>query len=153
MRPATGNKEDRRARSEWVTRNVSLLDVRLSKLNAELKNPAPAMPLQTEDSFGRVEWDLRHGLLIYYLSYGFTARDRNKRVVWEASFVLSLSFRVPSDFEIDDDVLRDFGAVAVVEIAHPYARELIHQVTGRMRVPALILEVLPARREDQVSRP
>lgn len=143
-----GKAEERRLRelSNQISRELSLTDIRLRKVNAELKNAAPAFPLETVASLVTTEFERPARLVIYDISYEFSAHDRHREHVWEASFTLSLSFR-SNDITLNDESLKAFGAYGVVEIAHPYARELIHHLTARMRVPSFILEVLPTPRD------
>ncbi len=147
--------DDPRDLSDWVIRNVSLKDVRLSKLTAELKDAAPALPLDTTAALVGTRYDHLPTLAVYYLSYEFSAKDAKKRTVWEASFTLTVSFTVADnvDVEMTDRALQAFGAVGVVEIAHPYVRELLHHVTGRMNVPAFVLEVIPPSWERTHRQP
>jgi preprotein translocase subunit SecB len=132
--------------SKQVIRQLSITDIRLSKLDAALKNAAPVLPLNTNASLVNTEFERPQGLVIYHLSYKFETTDGSGNSVWRVDFTLSLSFRPRSKAikgeSITDRALQAFGKQDILEIAHPYARELVHQMTARMRVPAFILEVL-----------
>jgi len=139
---------ERRSLSDWLTHNVSLADVRLTKLSAELLSAAPALPLEVSASLVSPQLERPSQLAVYFLGYEFSAQDRKRQPVWRASFTLNISFRLKiDDKEVDDKALKAFGSLGVVEIAHPYARELIHHITARMSVPPFILEVLPPIRK------
>jgi preprotein translocase subunit SecB len=143
MTNSTKEVDQRQQRlSDDVAARMSFEDIRLSKIAAELKNAAPQLPLNTTVSLVSRVFERPPRLAVYHLSYVFAATDQNQKPAWETSFTLSLSFRL-NDRKISDEALREFGLRGVVEIAHPYARELVHHITARMRVPAFILEVLP----------
>src|SRR5262245_13123732 len=122
--------------SKQTANSLTLVDIRLNKISAELHNAAPILPLQTEAELERPEYERPNNrLVVYYLAYRFSAKDRQGRPVWDAAFTLSVSFRVKSGVkDVQDRALKVFGESGVIEIAHPYVRELMHHVTGRMNV-------------------
>lgn len=135
--------EDRqRSLSDQVAQHTSLTDIRVSTLEAELENAAPSGPVKTEASIAGTEFTRSSRVVAYALSYGFAARDQDNTQVWKVRFTLVLTFRMYGG-DLSDEALKAFGGREIIQIAHPYARELIHSMTGRMRVPAFLLEVLP----------
>jgi hypothetical protein len=134
--------------SDAVTHLVSFIDIRLTKANVALTSAQAKLPLNPVGRLASAEFERQRGahgapgLVIYDVSYDITATDRAKHPVWDLSFTLSLSFRLP-EAELADEALEAFGKHGVVVIAHPYAREFVHQMTARMQVPAFVLEVLP----------
>lgn len=139
---------DKQELSKATAKELSLTDIRLNKLAAELHNAAPTLPLQTEGSLVTAEYYVRpqpmgDRIIVYYLDYQFSAKDQDSQQVWNASFTLSLSFSAERGIESGDLALQAFGEYGVVEIAYPYVRELLHHVTGRMSVPMYVLEILP----------
>ncbi|WP_422773110.1 hypothetical protein ACN28C_09245 [Plantactinospora sp. WMMC1484] len=81
--------------------------------------------------------------MLYDFIYTFSAKDRTGQAIFEANFALNLVFRLGQPDELSADELNAFGSLGVVEIAHPYVRELVHNLTFRMGLPAFIIDVAP----------
>jgi len=134
---------EQRRFSDWVAERSSFLEIRLGRMSAELKTAKFAFPLKVDSHIGgNAAFQYGNGVAVYEVGYRFAARDAEKKVAWEVSFAFALSFAVGLDAQPDDEHLQAFGNVAVLEIAHPYARELLHNVTARMGVAPFVLEVL-----------
>ena len=144
--PPTQDERERQL-SEYMSRRASVIDIRVSNLHAELKNPArvPPQPFSLRSSIETPVFERGSKHVVFNVGYHFSSADSRGQPAWDISFTLSLyfSFREDDDAPIEDNALKAFGARSVLEIAHPYARELVHNMTARMRVPAIILEVLP----------
>jgi len=117
-------------------------------MHAELLRAALMRPLDTKARLRQTEFERHEQLVVYSLSYEFRADDRSSAPIWKADFTLTLSFMIHTDAKVTDEELDAFGAGGVVEVAHPYAREFVHHITGRMNVPAFVLDVLPPDRLD-----
>jgi len=143
MSQGASEERSRRQLSDWVIRRLSLKDIRLFKLSTELHSAKFELPLTTSKALSSYEFERQSGVVVYELSYEFSTQDKFKQQVWDVSFTLGLSFGISNSDKIGDEHLMAFGAHGVVDIAHPYARELVHQMTARMTVPMLLLEVLP----------
>lgn len=145
MSPVETDEEHLRTLSAEVIKKATLEDIRLRNINAELLNAAPALPIAPDVTIDKVRVGRGPRFVVYYLTYIYSTQDREKAPVWRATFTFSLSFFEKDGIELNDDEIRAFGAVGVVEIAHPYARELVHSLTSRMRVPTLFVELFPPR--------
>lgn len=130
--------------SDKVVHDLSFTDIRVSKLKAELSNAAPKLPINTDISITAASFEVGTKVVIYHIGYNFAATDSEKKPAWELSFTLFMTFRFVGKPVIDEELLGAFGAVGVLQIAHPYARELVHHMTLRMRVPTFIMDVLPS---------
>jgi len=135
-------KASQRNLSDEVATHVSLAGIRLSKLNVELFNAAPDGPIRSVNQIENTVFSRARRLVVYELSYRTNTSDKNDIPVYQISFTLNVSFSVQLDTELSDEQLIAFGGHGVVDIAHPYARELLHSLTVRMSMPALVLEVL-----------
>jgi hypothetical protein len=133
---------EQRELSNQAAKRMSLVDVRLSSIRADLKNYTPSYALQVSGLITNSDLILIKEVAAYEVGYKFLARDRDNKNAWEVSFTLILSFRLKQGDNMADNLLQAFGGVAVMEIAHPYVRELLHSMTARMNMPAFMLEVM-----------
>jgi preprotein translocase subunit SecB len=133
-------QEDAKRRSDRVTADVSLVDFRLRRLKADLLQLIPELDLEVwptvEPSVTSVD-----NYAIYDVVYVIVAQDAKGRRTVEATATFTLVFEVSERLSSED--LEAFGAIGVLSIAHPYVRELFHNLTGRMGLPPLLLEVMP----------
>ncbi|MEU8606664.1 hypothetical protein AB0C29_01480 [Actinoplanes sp. NPDC048791] len=124
-----------------VAERTSLVDLRLRKIESEVLTPLVKEPLKIAlTTFDRAVSRVPHHA-VYNFTYGIEGVGDNNEKVFRASIVLSLIFRFTDDFAPSSPALRAFGAVGVVDIAHPYVRELVHSLSWRMGLPPLVLEV------------
>lgn len=130
-----------RRRAAKVGGAVTLLDVRLRKVDAELKMPAaePPFHLSIEISPGL---NLSNDVMAYDIDYRLRSTDEQGREVLTALIGLSLFYETVSEAEFEDADLLAFGQVSVVFTAHPYVREIAQNLTTRMGLPPLVLDVM-----------
>ncbi|GIG63661.1 hypothetical protein Lfu02_80330 [Longispora fulva] len=144
--------DERRATSASVAGQLSLLDIRLTNADVKLISTSHSSPLETKwELAARVE--VVSEVVAYHVSYALKASGsgRKKSPVFDISFALMLTFRRTSDKPLAIEDLQVFGAYGVVEIAHPYLREMSHNLTARMGVPPLIVEVLDPTRGSHID--
>ncbi|HYN97091.1 MAG TPA: hypothetical protein VES42_24900 [Pilimelia sp.] len=128
--------------SDRVAESVSLVDLRMRKMSAELLVPSFTAPLTPTVAVER-SMSLTSGHVIYDVSYELSGVDSADTPVFAASLTLNLVFRLAVGADLDRDDLRAFGSVSVLEVAHPYFREIVHGLSGRMGLPPLVLQVAP----------
>lgn len=138
----TASRHVLRSGSDRAAGCLSLVDLRMRRINAALLLPTFTAPLTAAVSVAR-SMSLAGGHVIYDVTYALSGSDAADRRVFEAELTLNLLFRVNADVVPDEEDLRVFGAVGVLEIAHPYFREVAHALSGRMGLPPLVLEVSP----------
>jgi hypothetical protein len=133
---------DRRRLSDHLSKSSSLLDIRMREIEAKLLDPAHTGTLVPKIS---VKPDaLRAGdFAIYDFTYEFDAADSNGVPIFTARLVQNIIFKLHSPGDVTHDQLEAFGSVGVIEIAHPYIREVIHNLTFRMGLPPFVLDVNP----------
>jgi preprotein translocase subunit SecB len=123
-----------------------LVDLRVRELNARLIFPAARPPLQPDlkidPKVGRAE-----SFAFYDITYALGATDADSRNVFEAKMVLNLVFSLRDHSTVEKEALESFGAIGVIEIAHPYVREMVHSLTFRMGLPPFVLDVAPPVQE------
>lgn len=133
---------DRRRLSDRVASVASLVDLRVRALEANLDQAAAQPPLEPsiriDPKVGRAS-----DYAIYDFTYSLGATDASKEEVFHARMSLSLVFRLTDHQKISSEELEAFGAIGVVEIAHPYVREIVHSLTFRMGLPPFVLDVAP----------
>jgi hypothetical protein len=140
----TLSKRDLRAQSDLVAASSSIVDLRLRRLSVELLTPVVREPLQV--GFTSLDKQMSRDIpshAAYTYTYRFDGTDRESHKIFSAEVALSLLFKLSQGAEISASHLRSFGSIGVVEIAHPYVRELIHSLSGRMGLPPIVVEVLP----------
>lgn len=150
MSVSAAHEIENRRLSDEFTRHVSVEDIRLSKATLELKNAAPTLPLSSSSQLVSTQYersDESPEIVVYHLTYKFAASGAQGEPFWEIIATLSISFLIRAETNVGSGVLKVFGTYGVLDIAHPYARELVQNLTARMRVPAFILEVLPPIRD------
>jgi hypothetical protein len=139
-----------REQSDRVTKAVSLIDLRLRKVDGDLLILSDAAELEglpeVTASLTRVG-----KFAVYDVSYQIAGKDNSSRRVAEVSATFTLVFRVET--ELSDSELQAFGAMGVVSVAHPYIRELFQSLTSKMGIPPLILEVMPPEPRDPAGLP
>jgi preprotein translocase subunit SecB len=139
-------------RSANVSDDVSIVDLRMTNLKAELKIPNPEVPLSLAD-YEVVPTLVTYNAstVVYHVLYGLKVFTSKRRVAAAIEVTMSTVFDVGHPFSEED--LEAFGFLGVLDIVHPYVREIVHSVTGRMGIPPLLLEVkapphsVPARVE------
>ena len=141
-------EEETKRRSDAVTSNVSLIDLRLRQVNAKLLVLLPELDLEVWPTVNP-QMTVFDEHVIYDVTYDIAAQDARGRRAIEASATLTLIFQVMSE-DIGSEDLAAFGALGVLSVAHPYIRELFHNITGRMGVPPLLLEVMPPEPEKRL---
>jgi len=118
------------------------------RLEGNLLTPVGEPPLNLELTTLSVELGVGKltGLAIYDVKYSLSATDTKNEPVVSIELVLNLIFRISDDLIADKELdvdLRAFGSIAVLEIGHPYVREIVHSLTARMGIPPLVLDVNP----------
>lgn len=136
-------RNDLRQRSEHVVRRISLVDLRLRRLDTELLLPVVKPPLRVVLLDLKREMSSIPGHVVYACTYELEGRDATPERFFTVKIVLHVVVRVPDDPPLTESDLKAFGAVGLIEIAHPYIRELVHSLSGRMGLPALVVEVAP----------
>jgi hypothetical protein len=137
-----------RRRSDRVSRECSLVDLRVRRLEGDLLTPVGEPPLTLELTTLSVELGVGRltGLAIYDVKYLLSAMDANNELAVRVELVLNLVFSLSAGLLEEPDLnadLQAFGSVAVLEIGHPYVREIVHSLTARMGIPPLVLDVNP----------
>jgi hypothetical protein len=142
MKPVEHRYPNRlRLLSDRVLENSSLVDLRVREIDAKLMVPSAKPPfepqnLRVEPVAGQAE-----DFAVYDYIYNLSAADGRKNEVATFRLALSLVFKVKRQEKLTPAELDAFGRIAGIEIAHPYLRELVHNLTLRMGLPALVLDV------------
>lgn len=130
----------RRELSNRVSRIASLVDLRLRELEAKLLNFDGDPPFEPTVSLvpnvGSVQ-----KFAVYDFAYTLGATDKAERPLFSINLTMSLVFKLKE--EVPREELLAFGEIGVVEIAHPYVREIVHNLTFRMGLPPFVLDVAP----------
>ncbi|MCM0675088.1 protein-export chaperone SecB [Micromonospora phytophila] len=117
------------------------MDLRTRHVKADLLIPSPEPELEIWPSVNPEVG--RYGEYVFFdISYNIRVVDAKKRDAIELHATFSLVFQI-LDEKVSDEDLSAFGAIGAISVAHPYARELFQNLTGRMGVPPLVLDVLP----------
>jgi hypothetical protein len=129
-------------RSAKVTEAASLIDLRLREISGSLVTLNPRQPLIVEPqvipSLSRAS-DTVASYLVEYRIEAVSAADR--REAFRAEVTIGIVFEF-SDNSLKNEDLEAFGLHGVLDIVHPYVREIIHSLTGRMGLsPPLLLEI------------
>ncbi|GAA2475732.1 protein-export chaperone SecB [Winogradskya humida] len=129
-----------RATSNAISNNFKLIDLRLKNVAANLMLPSPRKPLDLAASV-LVDISRLGEFVTYDARYKLGVTDRDGRQVLEADIIYSLLFRLRDGWSPAEDELRSFGTYGAVDIAHPYMREIVQTITGRMGLPPLVLDI------------
>ncbi|MFI5933672.1 hypothetical protein [Actinoplanes sp. NPDC051494] len=114
----------------------------MRSLEAKLTSPSASPPLKPRVRI-EPQVSLAGNYAIYDFMYTLGATDATESDVFNATMSLNLVFRLEQPEALDADRLQAFGSVGVVEIAHPYVREMVHSLTFRMGLPPFVLDVAP----------
>lgn len=130
---------EQRERSDRVSGLASIVDLRLRDIRADLKVPGPKLPLTVEHEVLPTMVRLSEEAVVYHVTYRLEATSANNRRVMEAQVTMSVVFALgPGLTEAD---LQAFGSIGVLDVVHPYVRETVHNLTGRMGLPPLVLDI------------
>jgi len=129
-----------RVSSADVSNHLALIDLRLKGVVANLVFPSPRRPLDLSASVV-VEISRIGEFVTYDVRYELGAKDRDDKEVLESEITLNILFRIKDGRDLTEDELRAFGTVGAVDVAHPYMREIVQSLTGRMGLPPLVLDV------------
>jgi len=83
---------------------------------------------------------LGNNAVVYHVTYEFEATTADLRQAFVAELTMTVLFQLESS-DLTEEELQDFGTVGVLDIVHPYVRETVHTLTGRMGLPPLVLDV------------
>jgi preprotein translocase subunit SecB len=134
--------EDIKRRSDQVTTAASLVDLRLRHVSADLLILVPELELEIWPTVEPKMTLLDH-YVAYDVTYEITAQDARGRRAVEARVTYTIIFEFEENDNLSSDDFAAFGAIGVLSVAHPYIRELLHNLTSRMGIPPLLLEVMP----------
>lgn len=135
-----GESITNRATSDSATHAFKLLDLRLKSISADLKFPSPRRPLELSASVN-VDISRISEFVTYDVAYALEVHDKESREVLRADITLNLLFRIKDGADPSEEEIRSFGTYGSVDIAHPYMREIVQTLTGRMNLPPLVLDV------------
>jgi hypothetical protein len=125
---------------------LTLTDLRIRELNAELLDPSPSLPFASTLSV-QPRVGIRPGYAVYDVLYDLSGADSRNADVFRIRLAFNLLFKV-GDETLSTADLEAFGAVGVVEVVHPYARETVHSISMRMGLPAFLLDIDPPVKEN-----
>jgi preprotein translocase subunit SecB len=128
-------------RADRVTAGISIVEIRLTEIAAKLDNPRPELPIDIKQFHASPRMVQVQSGVVYHVNYKVAAVDRFEKRVFDASFTLSIIFKTLEDFSAAD--LQAFFTFGVLDILHPYVRETIHDLTGRMGLGPVAVEVKP----------
>lgn len=131
---------EQRERSDRVTGAATIVDLRLSNIKADLKIPSPRLPLTFEHEVIPSMVTLSETLVVYHATYQIKATSASKTRVLDAEVTMSVIIEL-SDEGFTNDDLQAFGSIGVLDIVHPYVREVVHNLSARMGLPPLVLQV------------
>ena len=131
--------QEQRERSDRVTGLVSIVDLRLRDIKANLKIPGPRTPIALQHEILPAMVRLSADTVVYHMTYRLEATSANRRVL-EAELTMSVALEL-KDPTLTERDLEDFGVIGVLDIVHPYVREIVHSLTARMGLPPLVLDV------------
>lgn len=134
---------EQRERSDRVSSLASILDLRLRDIKADLKVPGPKLPLTVDHEILPAMVRLSEEAVVYHVTYKLEATSANNRRVMEAQVTMSVVLSLKPGLSEAD--LQAFGSIGALDIVHPYVREVVHNLTGRMGLPPLVLDIkIPA---------
>jgi preprotein translocase subunit SecB len=141
--------EETKRRADRATLALSLTELRLVRIDAELLLASPKLDITSRLD---VQWSTRRlkDFVIYDVTYQVMAEDAAGIETVKGVITFSMVFKVLNDI-LDDEDLSAFGLLGVLSIAHPYAREIFHNLTTRMGLPPLLLEVMPPTLETMLE--
>jgi preprotein translocase subunit SecB len=133
---------EQRAASDRVTAKASIFDIRLSHLQAELRTPGPPLPLSVSSPKVTpvMEAQVDPTVAVYHVTYDLGVEDRDGMQAMSASLTMSVIFDL-AEHDFTNDDLAMFGGTAVLDIVHPYVREIFHSLTSRMGLAPLVLDI------------
>lgn len=138
--------ENVRLRAARVGPHVALRNVRLLNVQAQLHvDPPPGGELQaeTEVQTGHALEDSHLRLRIgYFTRAKVRVGDAEPTEAWSVVSEWILDYQITDGAALDDDDCGSFGLVSGTFTIHPYAREMVHRMSGQMGYPALVLETL-----------
>lgn len=123
---------------------AQIADVRLVRLLAELYDGAVEVDrlfanTATTLGFERLAGDVVYKI-VYDIGIGTKPTERDVAVIeigYQTVFTLPEELSDPSDEEFDS-----FGRFSVMNMMHPYFRELVQSTTARFGIPPLLLAVV-----------
>jgi len=144
-------ENSKRLLSDAVSEVTSLIDLRLRSLDSQLVSPANRGTLTPGFSV-HIEAAQLPGFAVCDYTYSLDGKDDREEPVVAIRSTFNLVFKIERDHPLSADELDSFSEVAGLEIVHPYVRELVHNMTGRMGLPPFVLEVRPPS-NSSVTRP
>lgn len=136
-------------RQPSISDSASLLEVLLGDASvvrgpATNYKPGPArISIDSEGSFHRSPGEpATAGVVVCKDEYVAQLRNTDGETIAEIKASFVAAFSVECDEEPDKDELEEFAGSTGRLVLRPYAREFMHQMSTRMGIPALTLEVL-----------
>jgi hypothetical protein len=139
-----GPSADTRAAAAAILDHCDLVDVRTTRIFAELSQEGPCTVALLEIN-PTLEYFADTGQFSNRFSYSIEARDELGRSVANLEFTLVLDWSVPNDFTPDHAAADFVAATTGYFAAYPYAREIVHTLSTRLGIDPIVLGAL--RRE------
>jgi hypothetical protein len=140
-----------------VARRARIRDIRLFEASAELKDFAVENPLQWDlEINSSTEYNPGDAYFVVTMGYAITIEkpddpgaeagdgESGSEDVAEISFQFAALYTLELDNaarEITREEVEDFAATVAASALSPYAREYVHDVTMRMGLPPLVMDV------------
>lgn len=145
-------------RAATVSRHVEIESVTLTQASFESNvNPlAASEELEAEISY-KAAYEQKPGHIFVHVDFRIEAEPKaegpDAPAVAQLQAMFTLVYSVPADIEFAEDALQFFAELNGTYNAWPYWRELVHTVSGRAGVAALVVPVFrpPVREVDDNS--
>ncbi|MBG0562595.1 protein-export chaperone SecB [Actinoplanes aureus] len=129
--------------SDGVAAKSSIVDLRMTHLSTDLLVRSPVRPLSVGSQVViPVISRASDGVFSYHATYELDVRDHRDRKVLNATITMSAVFQI-ADESVSDAALQAFAEYGALDVVHPYMREILHNLTNRMGIPSLLLDVKP----------
>jgi preprotein translocase subunit SecB len=128
--------------ADLVASKPSLVELRLSHISGDLKLRSPSLPLSLDRQ--RVQPTMVRAaddVVVYHITYELEVADSRGHTAMSARVTMTAVFQLSNDQLPDTEQLQSFGATGVLDIVHPYVREIFHNLTNRMGLVPLLLDV------------
>lgn len=117
-------------------------DMRVTKICATLHRPAPCLPLEPDWTITPAVLALAGGGAVFTITYGCTVRDstppHGRRIL---TVTLALAFLYTAAPAPPTDTQCKAMVAAVLRMAEPHLREIMHNLTLQMGLPPLVIDL------------
>ncbi len=149
---AAGPSDALRSAAQHLIDNSEIVDVRPVRIVASFEEGgSPGVRIETASIEVASGYINQPGVFSNKFEFRILLNGEGDRPVARFEYDLVVDYRVPKDFEVDRDAADFVTGTTGYFAAYPYAREMLHSMSARLRLDPVVLGFLKRRPDGRVE--